>query len=165
MRRREFIKLVSGVAVVISCSARAQQPARGTVSIGILSPPGIAGISLAFVEALAKLGYQQEKNLTILFRAAKTSAELAILAQELVSLKPDIMITTSKPPTLALKHATATIPIVMIGVGDPIATGLCRVSPIPAAILREPRTQWRNGSLSGCRASLRCRPAFAVSIT
>ena len=41
-----------------------------------------------------------------------------------MSLKPDIMITTSKPPTLALKHATATIPIVMIGVGDPIATGL-----------------------------------------
>jgi hypothetical protein len=116
---------------------------------------------------LAKLGYQQGKNLTILFRAAKTSAELAILAQELVSLKPDIMVTTSTPPTLALKHATATIPIVMIGVGDP-ATGLCRVSPIPAAISREPRTQWRNGSLvvlGGCRASLRCCPAFAVSLT
>ena len=41
-----------------------------------------------------------------------------------MSLKPDIMVTTSTPPTLALKHATATIPIVMIGVGDPIATGL-----------------------------------------
>jgi ABC-type uncharacterized transport system substrate-binding protein len=91
------MKPVSGVAAVISYSARAQQPARSTVSIGILSPPGIAGISLAFVEALAKLGYQQGKNLTILFRAAKTSAELAILAQELVSLKPDIMVTTWSP--------------------------------------------------------------------
>ena len=68
------------------------------VSIGFLAPPGTTEISPAFVEALAKLGYQQGRNLTILFRAAKTSAELAILAQELVSLKPNIMVAASTPP-------------------------------------------------------------------
>jgi hypothetical protein len=59
---------------------RAQQPARGTVSIGILAAPGVTKTSPAFIEALAKLGYQEGKNLTILFRAARTTnAELPAL--------------------------------------------------------------------------------------
>jgi len=105
--------------------ARAQQPARGTVTIGILAAPGVARTSPAFVEALAKLGYHEGKNLTILFRAAgATNAELPALAQELVSLKPDVLVAATTPPALALKGATLTTPIVVIGVGDPIATGL-----------------------------------------
>ena len=62
---------------------RAQQPARGTVTIGVLATQGVTGTSPVLVEALAKLGYQQGKNLTILFRAARTTnAELPALAQE-----------------------------------------------------------------------------------
>jgi putative ABC transport system substrate-binding protein len=121
MRRREF--LAGAGALVLPRLVRAQQSARGTFTIGILT--GITGTSPAFVEALAKLGYQQGKNLTILFRSAKTTnAELPVLAQELVSLKPDVLVAPGTPPALALKSATATTPIVMIGVGDPVATGL-----------------------------------------
>jgi putative ABC transport system substrate-binding protein len=43
-----------------------------------------------------------------------------------VNLKPDVLIAASTPPVLALKNATATIPIVMVAVGDPIATGLIK---------------------------------------
>jgi putative ABC transport system substrate-binding protein len=44
----------------------------------------------------------------------------------LVSLKPDVLVAGSTPPVLALKNATTTIPIVMIGIGDPISTGLVK---------------------------------------
>jgi putative ABC transport system substrate-binding protein len=46
------------------------------------------------------------------------------LAAELVSLKPDILVGLSTPPVVALKRATAAIPIVMLAIGDPIATRL-----------------------------------------
>jgi putative ABC transport system substrate-binding protein len=125
MRRREFLAAAGTLA--LSRLVRAQQSTRGTFTIGILTTPGVTGTSPAFVEALAKLGYQQGQNLTILFRAAKTTnAELPALAQEMVGLKPDVMVAATTPPALALKDATATIPIVMIGVGDPVTTGLVR---------------------------------------
>jgi putative tryptophan/tyrosine transport system substrate-binding protein len=78
---------------------------------------------------LAKLGYQEGKNLTILFRAARTnSAELPALAQELVSLKPDVLVAATTPCAFALKDATATTPIVVIGIGESIAIRTCAES-------------------------------------
>jgi putative ABC transport system substrate-binding protein len=50
--------------------------------------------------------------------------ELPGLAAELVNLKPDVLVAMSTPPALALKKATAAIPIVMLAIGNPIATGL-----------------------------------------
>ena len=49
---------------------------------------------------------------------------LADLAKELVSVKVDVIVTTTTPSVLALKNATRTIPIVFAGVGDPVATRL-----------------------------------------
>jgi putative tryptophan/tyrosine transport system substrate-binding protein len=124
MRRREFITLLGGVTAW-PLAAQAQQPVAGVATLGILSPVGIAGASPVFIEALGKLGYRQDRNLTILFRSAKDSnAELPGLAAELVNLKPNVLVAFSTPPVLALKKATAAIPIVMIAIGDPIATGL-----------------------------------------
>jgi putative ABC transport system substrate-binding protein len=120
---------MGGAAAAWPLTARAQQPLASSATLGLLSPAGIgaAGVSPVFIEALDKLGYRQGRNLTILFRAAKDSnAELPGLATELVNLKPDVLVASSTPPVLALKKATAAIPIVMIGVGDPIATGLVK---------------------------------------
>jgi putative tryptophan/tyrosine transport system substrate-binding protein len=125
MKRREFITLLGGAAATWPIAARAQQPVASVVTLGLLSPVGMTGASPALMEALGKLGYQQGRNLTILLRAAKDSnAELPGLAAELVNLKPDVLVALTTPPSLALKNATATIPIVMVAIGDPIATGL-----------------------------------------
>jgi putative ABC transport system substrate-binding protein len=95
------------------------------VTLGLLTPLGIAGPPDALLEALGRLGYQQGKNLAIVFRAARHSdAELPGLAAEFVNLKPDVIVAFGTPPAVALKNATAVIPIVMVSTGDPIGTGL-----------------------------------------
>jgi putative ABC transport system substrate-binding protein len=125
MKRREFIALV-GVALAWVHAAQAQKSGTGMVTLGLLATGGAPGVAPpVFIEALSKLGYQQGKNLTIHFRSAKKSnAELPALAAELVNLKPDVLVALSTPPSLALKNATAAIPIVMLAIGDPVATGL-----------------------------------------
>jgi putative tryptophan/tyrosine transport system substrate-binding protein len=127
MKRREFITIVGGVvAWPLAAQAQQQAPQR-TVTVGILGAVGITDASPSFIEALDKLGYRRGQNLTILFRSPKDSnAELPGLAAELVSLKPDVLVAGTTPPVLALKEATTTVPIVMVGIGNPIATGLVK---------------------------------------
>jgi putative ABC transport system substrate-binding protein len=131
MKRREFITLLGGTAAW-PIATHAQQSTPRTVTIGILATVGIADASPSFVEALDKLGYRLGRNLTILFRSARdNNAELPGLAAELVSLKPDVLMAGTTPPVLALKDATTTIPIVMVGIGNPIATGLVKSLAYP----------------------------------
>jgi putative tryptophan/tyrosine transport system substrate-binding protein len=126
MKRREFITLLGGTAAW-PIATHAQQSTPRTVTIGMLAPVGITDASPSFIEALDKLGYRLGRNLTILFRSAKdNNAELPGLAAELVSLKPDVLVAGTTPPVVALKEATTTIPIVMVGIGNPIATGLVK---------------------------------------
>ena len=76
-------------------------------------------------EALRELGYVEGQNLLIESRYAEGRPEnLPSLAAELVRLKVDVIVTVATPATAAAKDATATIPIVMTDVGDPVATGL-----------------------------------------
>jgi putative ABC transport system substrate-binding protein len=86
---------------------------------------GDGGPPTAFIEALRDIGYERGRNLTVLVRAAKTSnAELPALAAELAALKPDVLVAASTPPSLALKNATTSIPIVALNIGDPVKSGL-----------------------------------------
>ena len=96
--------------------------------IGFLSYLGCAK-SLApdgaFRHGLASLGYTEGRNLAIECRDARGQVErLADLAVELVRLKVDVLVTEGTPPSLAAQRATTTIPIVILSVGDPIASGL-----------------------------------------
>jgi putative ABC transport system substrate-binding protein len=72
MKRRDFITLLGGAAAW-PLAARAQQLALKAITLGLLSPVGIAGTSPVLIEALGEFGYQQGRNLTILFRSAKTA--------------------------------------------------------------------------------------------
>jgi len=126
MKRREFISLIGGVTAW-PLVARAQQSVAGVATLGLLGPVGTTGTSSVLTEALDKLGYQQGRNLKIIFRSAKVSnAELPELAAALVSQKPDVLVAFYTSPALALKNATAAIPIVMVATGDPIGTGLVK---------------------------------------
>jgi putative ABC transport system substrate-binding protein len=74
---------------------------------------------------LRDLGYIENKNILIEFRWAEGKYErLPALAAELAGLKVDVLVAQGTPCTIAAKQATSTIPIVMVGIGDPIAAGL-----------------------------------------
>jgi putative ABC transport system substrate-binding protein len=79
----------------------------------------------AFRAGLRDLGYVEGKNIIIDFKWAEGRAErLLDLAGELVRLKVDVLVTAGTPAVLAAKRATTTIPIVMAGSGDAVASGL-----------------------------------------
>jgi putative ABC transport system substrate-binding protein len=79
----------------------------------------------AFRQGLGELGYVEGKNIVIEYRWAEGTFELLPgLAAELVRLKVDVLVSTNTAAVQALKRATTTIPIVMLGIGDPVGSGL-----------------------------------------
>jgi putative ABC transport system substrate-binding protein len=127
MRRRKFITLVGAAAATWPIAARAQQPGKfarigylGT-SLPSLEKPFID----AFLKRLRELGYVEGETIVIEYRWAEGQDErLPDLAAELVRTKPDVIVTTGTPGTLAAKQATSSIPIVFASSGNPINTGL-----------------------------------------
>jgi putative tryptophan/tyrosine transport system substrate-binding protein len=121
MRRREFIKLLGSAAVAWPLSARAQQSTK-IPRIGIIDDSPIWN---AFRHGLRDLGYLEGQNIAFEYRyAGGLPDRLAWVAVELVHRPVDLIGTFGTPPTLAAKEATTTIPIVMMGVGDPVGAGL-----------------------------------------
>src|SRR5262245_7826998 len=127
MRRREFIALVGATAVVWPIAARAQQP-RKMPRIGVLLPGTPTSFSLranAFLDGLRSLGYGDGQTIAIEWKWGQDKVEvLSGLASELVANNVDVIVTGGTPAARALKSATATIPIVMAIIGDPVAAGL-----------------------------------------
>jgi putative ABC transport system substrate-binding protein len=128
MRRREFITGI-GATAVWPLAARAQQGDR-VRRIGVLmsfdenDPEAKARIS-AFTQALWDLGWTDDRNVRMDLRwAAGDINRIRALAQELVGLQPDIIVTNSTPATAALQREMRTIPIVFASVNDPVASGL-----------------------------------------
>ena len=78
-----------------------------------------------FQEGLRDHGWIEGKNLIIDYRYFEGHAErIPALAAELVALKPDLLIGSNPQAAVALKSATATIPIVFVAVADPVGLGL-----------------------------------------
>ena len=130
MHRRAFLSTMAGTLLAAPLGSLAQQPTARIARIGFLGQTSASlSASVIRVEALRTglrdLGYVEGKNLTIEFRWAEGKHErLPDLAAELVRLKVDVIVTQGTPGALAAKQATATIPIVMAVVADPVATGL-----------------------------------------
>src|SRR5215510_2925382 len=103
------------------------QPAK-VVRIGFLGPNSAAsnaGRMEALRAGLRELGYVEGKNLIIESRWADGNYDrLPDLALDLVGLKVDVILTSGTPGTRAARSATATIPIIMVTSGDPVALGL-----------------------------------------
>ena len=103
--------------------ADAQQPKK-IPRIGYLTGVG-SGPNEAFLQGLRDLGYVEGQNILIEFRTTGGKFErLPELAAELVQLRVDVIVADTAGEVTAAKNATATIPIVMRGVSDPIALGL-----------------------------------------
>jgi putative ABC transport system substrate-binding protein len=122
IRRREFITLLGGAAAAWPQMARAQQPALPV--IGFLNA-NTGQTTDALVGRLRELGWSEGRNLTIEYRWPDgRSKHLPELAAELVARKVDLIVAAGTPSVLAVKHATSTIPIVFVGIADPVGIGV-----------------------------------------
>jgi putative ABC transport system substrate-binding protein len=128
IQRRDFITLLGGAAAW-PLAARAQQGDR-VRRIGVLNPSDenapLAKIWVsAFTQALAGLGWTDGRNVRMDVRwGGNDINRIRALAQELVGLQPDIILTGTTPTTVALQRETRTIPIVFANVSDPVASGI-----------------------------------------
>jgi putative tryptophan/tyrosine transport system substrate-binding protein len=126
MRRREFITFLGGV-VALPLPLRAQQAAK-VYRIGYLGVTSYAGYAReieALLRGLRRLGYEEGKNIAIVYQFAEGDYDrLPALASELVTLKVDTIVTHSTPGGRAAKQATSTIPIVVTAAADLVSSGL-----------------------------------------
>jgi putative ABC transport system substrate-binding protein len=128
LQRREFITLLGGAAAW-PLAARAQQGDR-VRRIGVLlaseeNDPMWKPRLSALTQALAGLGWTDGRNARIDLRwYGGDINRIRALAHELVGLRPDIILTSATPVTVAVQRETRTIPIVFAGAGDPVASGI-----------------------------------------
>src|SRR5262245_7077169 len=129
MRRREFITLIGGAAAW-PLAARAQQGERMR-RIGILiggggeDDPDIQGGVRTLLSALEKLGWTDGHNVRIDTRRPTAGADnIRKEAAELAALKPDVIVAGGTRAAGLLVQATRTVPIVFIGVADPVGAGM-----------------------------------------
>jgi putative ABC transport system substrate-binding protein len=128
MKRRDFITLLGGAAAW-PLVARAQ-PGDRVRRVGVLMPwdendPRTKTFVSAFTQALADLGWIDGRNVRMDLRwGGDDINRIRALAQELVGLQRDIIVTAGSLATIAVQRETRTIPIVFAYVSDPVASGL-----------------------------------------
>jgi putative ABC transport system substrate-binding protein len=127
-RRREFITLLGGAAVVWPLAARAQQADR-VKRVGVLmgraeSDPEAQRQAAALRRGLAALGWVSGQNVEIVYRwHAGDPSQAQAFAKELIELRPDVLVPNTTPSLRALQQVNSTIPIIFIGVADPVGQG------------------------------------------
>jgi len=141
MRRRDLLLLAAGAATTRNRAlAESDTPRIGFVQVGLRQDN--QGHLDAFRENLAALGWTDGSNIAVLDRWAEERAErLPGIVEELIRSGVAILVTAGTPATLAAKRASATIPIVLVGVDDPVALGV-------VASLAQPRGNVTGLSLS-----------------
>ena len=124
MKRREFIAATAALLVSPRRSWAQGRPRR----IGFLGAwadePARDPVHAAWLSGLRENGWIEGKNLLVEYRFAPD--RLPALAAELVALTPELIIAQGPQAAVALKPATATIPIVFVAVGDPVRLGLAQ---------------------------------------
>src|SRR5262245_7188186 len=128
MKRKITVLTLSALLFALGSSVEAQQPKK-VPRIGFLdvtSPSDWQPWRDAFRQRLRELGWVEGQNIVIDYRYAEDRVDrLPDFAAELVRLKVDLIIASAGTQVVtAAKNATETIPIVMIGVRDPVGTGL-----------------------------------------
>jgi ABC-type uncharacterized transport system substrate-binding protein len=129
MKRRQFITLLGGAVVAWPLSARAQQPEQMR-RIGVLmnraadDPEGQARLA-AFQQGLQQLGWSDGHNVRVDIRWGEDDVDRErSYAAELVALTPEIILASGTLSVAALQHVSRTLPIVFVGVTDPVGAGL-----------------------------------------
>jgi ABC-type uncharacterized transport system substrate-binding protein len=151
LRRRDFVTLLGGAAVVWPLAARAQSSPMRRVGV-LMNAAATEMVPLsyvaAFVQALRQLGWTEGQNFRIDVRWNAGDAQLArIYAAQLVGLMPDVILTASTTNLTIFQQATTTIPVVFVQVSDPVEQGFVASEAKPGGNL----TGFRCGPRSACR--------------
>src|SRR5262245_11118301 len=126
MRRREFITLLGGAAVTWPRSARAQQEPvrRVVVLVGAAETTSSRGWLTAFSRWLDELGWREGRNLVTQVQWWNDQPEqMRTWAAELIARSPDVAVTYTNLALAVLKPIAGSVPIVFVGVGDPVGGG------------------------------------------
>ena len=127
MKRRAFITLLGGATAAWPLAARAQTTTRRPL-VAVLHGQSSATATrdlAAFAQRIQELGYIEGRAVDIAYRYLNGDlTRLPALVDELVQLKPDIVVTSNTQSAVAVRQATASIPIVAVNVTDPVAFGL-----------------------------------------
>ena len=123
--RRIGLAVVLTLGFVATPLAADAQQAGKVARIGFLASGSSKSspVPEGFRQGLRELGWVEGQNIVIEYRFADGHDRLPAVATELVRLKVDSIVALATPATAAAKNATATIPIVMIGTGDPVERG------------------------------------------
>ena len=126
MKRREFIAAASAVLLVSPrCSWAQGKPHRlGFLAVGDGSGKALNQDERVLLDGLRSNGWIEGRNLTIDYRFSQPRDRLPASVAALIALSPDVLIVVGPQAAVALKSATATIPIVFVAVGDPLGLGL-----------------------------------------
>jgi putative ABC transport system substrate-binding protein len=132
---RAILGLALGSLLLAFCVPVQAQPHAKVSRVGWLSAaagPGPTTGQREIIRILRDLGYVEGKNITFEIRFAENKLDrLPALAEELVALKVDVLLTPGTPGALALKNSTKAIPIVFLDVTDPVGVGLIDSLPRP----------------------------------
>ena len=133
--RRTFLATLGGAAVAWPLAARAQQPMAKLPTIGFLgaaTPLAWSQRVAAFVQRLRELGWTEGRTVVVEYRWAEGRSERFLeIAAEFAQLKVDVIVAAGTPAVLAAKQASSVVPIVFVGAGDPVGTGLVASLPRP----------------------------------
>jgi putative tryptophan/tyrosine transport system substrate-binding protein len=130
MRRREFVTLIGGTLAAWPRLTFAQQPSDRVRRIGVLMPytrdnPEDQQRVAAFQDTLKQFGWIEGRNIQIDYRWYAGDADRArSAAKELLELKPELVVVGATPGLVALRQETRTIPLIFVGVTDPVGLGL-----------------------------------------
>jgi putative tryptophan/tyrosine transport system substrate-binding protein len=123
MKRREFITLLGGSAAAWPLAAVAQQPKVWRIGVLLPVPPMPAMLS-AFRDGMRERGYVEGQNLSIDVRWPQGTFEHdPSPVGELINSNVNVIAAWGTPTMIAVRHATSSIPIVMVAVGDPVGSG------------------------------------------
>jgi putative ABC transport system substrate-binding protein len=126
LSRHATLAALLAIGPLTAAAVAPAQPAAQAPRIGFLwGGPPTPSLLREFEDALRERGWVSGRNITIEHRAAEGRSErLPQLAAELVQARVSVMVTSQSPATQAAKKASGTIPIVMLGNGDPVRYGL-----------------------------------------
>ena len=131
MNRRNFLLLAGGIAMAWNpASAEVKIPRIGFIQTG--SQQENHSLLDAFRAGLSALGWTEGNNIVVLDRWAEDRTDqLPAIVKELIGSDVTILVTAGTPATLAARRASTTIPIVLVGVDDPVSLGIVESSGHP----------------------------------
>jgi putative ABC transport system substrate-binding protein len=127
VNRRDFVSIIVSAAAAQHASSLIAQTAKRplvAVLVGASAATSRRYVS-GFAQGMRQLGYADDRSVDVVYRyAGGDSARMPALAEELVQLKPDVVVSGTTAGVLAVKQITSAIPIVCIALTDPVGLGL-----------------------------------------